>query len=123
MLLKPDPQFFFQTSGSVHGADLDMQNANLQSKMTTSFNQNGQPNFEILKQINVTLIQKLNINIIQYIILIKIFKKFKIKIELKHKIILLIYAILKIKSNHFIYKILKILYYSLFDFQKKNIKK
>lgn len=80
-------------------------------------------NLEILSQINVTLIQKININIIQYIILIKIFKKFKIKIEFKHKIILLIYATMKIKSNSFIYKILKIIYYSLFDFQKKNIKK
>ena len=77
---------------------------------------------EILSQINVTLIQKININLFQYITLIKIFKKFKIKIELKHKIILLISATLKIKSNHFIYKILKIIYCSVL-FSKKNIKK
>lgn len=77
---------------------------------------------EILNQINVTLFQKININIFQYLILIKIFKNFKIKIDLKHKIILLIYSMLKIKSNHFIYKILKIIYYSLFYFKKKIIK-
>ena len=84
---------------------------------------NNNYSLDILRQINITLIQKININIIQYIILIKIFKNFQIRIDLKHKVILLISAIFKIKSDHLIYKILKMLYYSVFYFQNQKKQK